>query len=157
MPPKLTLALIDEIVMAVRAGNYIETACAYAGIHKDSYYEWLKIGAAAKTKDEATLTERERLCLSFSYRIAQAWAFAEVQDMTAIGEAGKTEWTALAWRLERKIPGRYGRRKETEPETAVPFFLDEFMQAVLERREKRLERLRRERTTVEVRHEPQTT
>ncbi|NLJ75865.1 MAG: hypothetical protein GX325_01220, partial [Peptococcaceae bacterium] len=49
-PRKLNEALQHKIVTAIRAGNYIETAAAYAGIHKSTLYDWLKRGEREKQR-----------------------------------------------------------------------------------------------------------
>jgi len=39
-PTKLTPAVQKKIVDAIKAGNYMETAAAYAGISKQTLYNW---------------------------------------------------------------------------------------------------------------------
>jgi len=41
-PTKLNFNTHNKIITAIRAGNYIETAAAYAGVNKSTLYEWLK-------------------------------------------------------------------------------------------------------------------
>lgn len=41
-PTKLTDEMADRIVTAVRAGNYLETAAHYAGVHPATVFRWLK-------------------------------------------------------------------------------------------------------------------
>jgi len=45
---KLTEAVQAVIVDAIRCGNYLETAAACAGIHKQTFYDWLRKGASAQ-------------------------------------------------------------------------------------------------------------
>ena len=42
---KLTPELQERILLHLRVGAYVETAAACAGIHKDTFYEWMKKGA----------------------------------------------------------------------------------------------------------------
>jgi hypothetical protein len=102
-PTKLTPELQDRVVAYVRAGNYVETAAAAAGVSKVSLYDWLKRGARGEAPYDA-----------FADAMAQAVAMAEARDVALIGKAAETQWQAAAWRLERKFPDRYGRRERHE-------------------------------------------
>lgn len=99
-PTKLTAEVQERIVHAVRAGNYMETAAAHAGVHKDTLYEWLKRGRA----------ETQGAYRAFSDALEKALADAEMRDVATISAAGVENWQAAAWRLERKYPDRWGRK-----------------------------------------------
>ena len=76
---KLNQRIQDTIVTAVRHGNYLETAAALAGIHRDTLYEWLRKGAAAPEGD----------CYrNFSDTLTRAMAQSESVAVAAIHEAG---------------------------------------------------------------------
>jgi hypothetical protein len=133
-PTKLTAKLIDSICNAIAAGAYIETAAAYVGISKESFYKWLRKGARdadARTRSiHRTLQERvgkamadaELADLSTIARHAQGFKVEKhviVETISADGTVERKEtnetrfqrdWTAAAWRLERKHPDRWGRR-----------------------------------------------
>ena len=49
-PTKLNFNTHNKIITAIRAGNYIETAAAYAGVNKSTLYEWLKRGEREKQR-----------------------------------------------------------------------------------------------------------
>ena len=49
-PTKLNFNTHNKIITAIRAGNYIETAAAYAGVNKSTLYEWLKRGENRKAR-----------------------------------------------------------------------------------------------------------
>ena len=102
-PTKLTPKLQERIAGFVRAGAYVETAAAAAGVSKVTLYAWLKRGAAGEGPFAA-----------FAEAIEEAQALAEMRDLALIGKAAETEWAAAAWRLERKFPDRYGRRTRLE-------------------------------------------
>lgn len=95
---KLTTDLQDKILLCLRGGNYVETACAVAGIHKDTFYEWMKLGKGGMEP-----------YASFRTSVTQALAKGEVRDLALIGQAARTQWQAAAWRLERRFPERWGR------------------------------------------------
>src|SRR5262245_31872033 len=48
-PTKLTDEVKDQIVSAVRNGNYVETAGAIAGVCKQTLYNWLRKGARSRS------------------------------------------------------------------------------------------------------------
>jgi len=143
---KLTPAVQDKILTAIRQGNYLETAAALAGIQKETFYDWLRKGARSTTDD------RYR---NFSDAVFEAMAQSEAEAVAAIDTAGmphdvvktrtirkplfldgqqvadadgnlvfieetvtertrETDWRALAWRLERRFPRRWGHRSYTE-------------------------------------------
>ena len=43
-PTKLNEDITEEIVKAIKLGNYLETAAAYVGISKSTLYDWLRRG-----------------------------------------------------------------------------------------------------------------
>lgn len=136
--PKLTEELIEKIAQAMRNGAYVETAVAYCGISKDTFYRWLRM--AAKDSEKGPYK-------ALSYAIEKAWAEAEMKDVEAITKAVEgtpdklavdddakiitdvrglpvvaeyglpPNWKAAAWRLERKFPDRWGRKSKVELET----------------------------------------
>lgn len=114
-PTKLTLETQNKIIVAIKAGNYIETAAAYAGINKSTLYDWLKRGEREKQRVEKNprykIRKKERPFVGFSNAVEKALAEAEIRDVALIAKAAEEQWHAAAWRLERKFPDRWGRRK----------------------------------------------
>lgn len=99
-PPKFNQEVADKIVAAVRAGNYMETAAAFAGITKETLYAWMRTGAA-KTNGPYR---------KFSDAIKRALGEAEASDLMLIQKAAKDgAWQAAAWRLERRFRERWGK------------------------------------------------
>jgi len=95
---KLTPERQERIINAIRAGSYVETAAALAGIHRDTLYDWLKRG---RSEEEPYAT--------FLAAMNEALASAELRDVMAISKAvADGDWRAAAWRLERKFPRRWG-------------------------------------------------
>lgn len=130
-PTKLTPAIANEILKAVRAGAYIETAAAHAGIDKTTLYLWLKNGA----RDESGTSEQAK----FSNALKKALADAELSDLAIIGRAAmKGAWQASAWRLERKFPDRYGLTRKVNLE--VRREVDRELDTIMARLEERLPR-----------------
>ena len=103
-PNKLTPEIQAKICDAIRAGAYVETAAALAGISKDTFYRWLKQGARAKSgKFKA-----------FNEAVHKAMAEAEFRDIMIIANAAKVDWKAAAWKLERKYPERWARKDRSD-------------------------------------------
>lgn len=123
-PSKFSQALADKIVLAVRAGNYVETAAAFAGVGPDTMRDWLRTGQRKGRGPE----------YAFNLALENAIAEGEVRDLETIRKAsedlivdavttdpkGNTtrtkelkrhgNWTAAAWRLERRFPKKWGRK-----------------------------------------------
>jgi transposase len=99
-PTKLTPELEAEFCALLLEGNYIETACALIGLSKDTVFNWLKKGARGEE------LEYEQ----FSLAVKSSLAAAEAADLRAIRHHGLSNWQALAWRLERRFPSRWGKK-----------------------------------------------
>lgn len=95
---KLTPELQKKLLAFLRAGNYVETACRCCGLHKDTFYEWLKKAERG-----------DKRYVEFAAAVEQAIAESEARDLNTIGMASRTQWQAAAWRLERRYPDRFGR------------------------------------------------
>lgn len=104
--------LVDRLLAALRAGNYIETACAYAGIGTTTYFRWLKEAEA----DDAPEHLRE---LRESVESARAQAI--VRNVKLIQDAATNgTWQAAAWWLERSQPHMWGRNDKVRAELSGP-------------------------------------
>lgn len=111
-PTKLTAETQNTICDALRRGCYYETAASLAGISVRTLRNWLRAGARA-LDDEAdgrTQSAGERQLAGFHLACRQAEAEMEHEALGEISRHGEKEWTAHAWRLERRWPDRYGRR-----------------------------------------------
>lgn len=89
----------SELVRLIRAGNYLDTAAALAGLHQDTVRVWMRKGAKAKRG-------RYR---EFFMAVKEAEAFAENSALVRLRAAGRKNWKAEAWYLERKFPAKWGR------------------------------------------------
>lgn len=119
-PTKLTAELQEEMVSIIRGGNYVETACAFVGITKETFYQWLR--RAAKERERLSknprfrMKESEAIYVEFSDAIKKAQSQAEIRDVLIIGKAAEHTWQAAAWRLERKFPAKWGRGRREDDE-----------------------------------------
>lgn len=122
-PTKLTAERQAQVCDAIRAGVPPETAAAYGGIDESTFYRWLARGRGI---------DAEPLYAEFAEVARVALAEWETRDILLIGEAAKSDWRAAAWRLERRLPKRYGRRERHEIEGAVRVALGEQPMSVVE-------------------------
>ena len=85
-----------DICKYLSAGNNIQDSCALAGIHKDTFYEWLK--DPSKT--------------DFSDSIKKAELQCKARNIAIIQNAGPKTWQAAAWWLERRYKDEFSLRSE---------------------------------------------
>ena len=103
----------DPVVMkaletAIKMGAPIGTACNFAGISRETYYEWLRKGA----KETAGIHK------DFSDTVIRWDAQGEIDLLGKIRRAG--QWTGLAWILERTKPEKYGKNRVSKEQTNKP-------------------------------------
>jgi len=91
------------IVEHIGAGNFREVACAAAGITTETLRQWLQLGAEGKAP-----------YVRLAADMAKAEAVAEVEDLATITKAAKRNWTATAWKLERRHPKRWGDKVQVD-------------------------------------------
>lgn len=101
----MTPEVQERIVSAIRAGNYLETASAYAGIDQSTLHKW--ISRSKEPDASAALVE-------FRQSVERARAEAEVRTVALIQQAASNSWQAAAWYLERSHPKRWARREKVE-------------------------------------------
>ena len=105
---KLTPELQEKILLHLRVGAYVETAAACAGIHKDTFYEWMKKGARG-----------QQPYVAFAQAVNKAVAESESRDLATILKAAQSQWQAAAWRLERRFPEKYGRNDRLKVDAKI--------------------------------------
>lgn len=106
---KLTPELQNRLIEYLKAGNYIEPACAAVGISKETFYRW------TRTKHD------------FNDAVLKAQSEAEMRNVVLIQNAAKDTWQAAAWYLERKHYDRWGRKDKIEANVTVKSFVDELI------------------------------
>jgi hypothetical protein len=101
---KLTAQVQDRICNAIRAGNYYEAACKYAGISRQTFWNWLERGGKARSgkfKD-------------FYEAVKQAEAEAEVRIVAQWQKSIPESWQAARDFLARRFPERWGPKEKHE-------------------------------------------
>ena len=105
---KLTPELIEQVVTAIRLGNYAQTACELVGIGTTTYYRWLEM---------AEKPSNPQIYREFRDAIKRAEAEAEVRTVARIMRAADDgTWQASAWYLERKHPEKWGKNEKIRQE-----------------------------------------
>lgn len=100
-PTKLNAEIQTRIVAFLGAGAYVETAACAAGVSKQTLYTWLRRGA-----------DGDRRYAGFLDAVEKAQSEADLRDLKTIREAAQSGiWQAAAWRLERRHPEQWGRRR----------------------------------------------
>ena len=99
-PSKLTPERQQKLAEAIAAGNYYETACAYAGIDYTTFRLWMQKGEA----QEATKYSE------FFEAITRAEAEAENTAVQIWQKAMPDDWRAAQMFLERRHPDRWGKQ-----------------------------------------------
>lgn len=84
----------------LETGHYVESACALAGISRQTFYRWMKRGRDIGDKPYDVFYEA----------VEKATAKAEDRALKFIIVASRDNWQANAWYLERRHPARWGRK-----------------------------------------------
>jgi len=99
-PTKLTPETHKKIVQAIQLGATYELAASYGGVTYESFNNWMKAGADAKSG----------IFFTFFQDIKEAQGKAVVGWLAKIEQAANDgHWQAAAWKLERRHPEDYGR------------------------------------------------
>jgi len=100
---KFNKATAERILSIIRAGGYIETAAAFAGLHRDTLNKWLIKGRAENCDDKALV--------QFVQEYEEALAKSELLLLQKVQAAAQETWQPAAWILERRFPERWGRKR----------------------------------------------
>lgn len=103
--------LVNRLLDAVRAGNYYEAACGYAGIDYSTFRKWVVRGEEADELDQegAEIPEAEQVYLSFFESLKRAENEAEARVVALWQRQIPNDWKAAATFLERRYASRWGR------------------------------------------------
>jgi transposase len=111
---------VSQLLQAIRIGNTLDSACAFADLSEGVVKHWLKLGAQeiqrseihAIKNDQAEIRYRPNVAryARFHDSVKKAMAEGETRDLTIIAKAAEATWTAAAWRRERMQPEKYSKR-----------------------------------------------
>jgi hypothetical protein len=86
---------IRLLLQGLESGLSIESACALAGIHRSTWYEW---------RNRPELQEQ----------IEAAMVKAEAALLESVRVAGQSDWRAAAWILERRFSSTWAKKSEVQ-------------------------------------------
>jgi hypothetical protein len=111
--PKLTADVQSAVIEALSAGNYLDTAAQYAGIHPATLFRWLDRGRVAIESDDDN--HPDKIYGEFCEAVEKTRAQSEVRAVALIRKAAmEGTWQAAAWFLERSHPHKWGRQQRLE-------------------------------------------
>lgn len=105
-PSKLTPEVKERLLQAIRAGNYYDTACAYASIDYSTFRRWITRGEKA----------RSGMYHDFCEAVKKAEYEAEARLVAQWQQHMPGDWKAIATFLERRHPDKWGRRDRVKAE-----------------------------------------
>lgn len=108
-PIVLTEKIRDDIVKAIRLGNYYGPSARFAGVAESTLYHWLDRGRK----------EPDSIYGEFLREVEKAKNFAEIEAVGFIREAGKADPKHYQWWLERKFPQRWAKKVDKATEAAT--------------------------------------
>ena len=118
VPRKLTAHLTAKLVAELRKGHVIKAACAAAGIHWSTFFDWCERGKQARAEEIAgrPVARSEQPCLVFLEKVELAGAFAQWRTfenfLTEAGAPrGKGNWLPWLKLLERRWPDDFAERR----------------------------------------------
>jgi hypothetical protein len=127
MPRKLTPALHEQIVEAVRAGNYLKTAAEAAGVPESTVRTWRDQGKAAYEAN----TDSPFLAFYLDYTKAEAEAEKTfLADLVAALRGKQQNWAGYMTILERRRPEHWKRREVVETQEKPAETLEEQIQRI---------------------------
>jgi hypothetical protein len=105
-PSVLTDELTMQLCQAIAAGNYLETACQFAGVRVQTVRDWIFRGVRDENQSSAIA--------KFASAIKKAEAQAEIQGVMRIRKASEESWQAMAWWLERARKPRWSQHVQID-------------------------------------------
>jgi len=105
-PLQLTDKIKERLLEAIRKGAPYSIACDYAGIGKTTFYQWKKDAKEGKNEVFA----------EFMNELKEAQGETALKWLEVIDKAMTDQWTAAAWKLERRYYEEFGTNPQTREE-----------------------------------------
>jgi hypothetical protein len=110
--------MIEELCGYLEEGTTIKTAATLAGISERGYHLWKKRGREEIDRvDESprrSVRKSERMYVEFVKRTEQARRKAVRKRVENVRDAGKEDWRAAAWMLERMDKENWTKKERHE-------------------------------------------
>lgn len=110
---------VDRLLKALAAGHFVEEACQYAPISRQTYYRWLREAEAITEKAQRgePVSDDEQAIRDLGETIKKAEVSGQNAALDTIREAIKEgTWQAAAWFLERRNKKWSNRTEITGPD-----------------------------------------
>lgn len=104
-PTKFSEEKARKVIQYLKTGCHVETAAAAVGVSRETLYYWMRRGAEGREPYK-----------DFSEAVDIAYARAEMGLLAIIDKAAVKNWTAAAWKLERRYPERWRDRSRDPPD-----------------------------------------
>lgn len=143
---KLNRKLIEKAAALIRAGNYASTAYGALGVSSTAYYRWLRdadepdasailiqFKQSIQEAEEQAEIEALHVINQSAHGKPAVWEQVKGPDgkplidpktgrpMTVrVREEVLSDWRAMAWRMERRNPGKWGKRDKLALEHSGP-------------------------------------
>jgi hypothetical protein len=108
---KLTPELSAEICGLLAEGLSVEAVCGKVGLHKTTFYRWLKAG---EVDEGSEITPDLAPFVELRSAVNSSLGDLEQGALNKIKAASEKTWQAAAWMLERRFPDRWSLRNRTE-------------------------------------------
>jgi hypothetical protein len=113
-PSKLSPEVLGRLYAAIRQGNYLEDACAYAGIDYSTFRRWMIRGEEAESGEYSEL-----------YETVKGLEASVTVELVGLWRTKMDSWRSIAAFLEKRFPERFGRRRiEIAGEGGGPIEID---------------------------------
>ena len=97
---KLTPELIEKMIPSIEAGNYVETVCQAHGVHRTTYYKWIKKGEKAKSGIYRYFFDTVKLAEARAeQKLIEEWRYKLQESPSNYKDF-----------LERRYPERWGKK-----------------------------------------------
>ena len=97
---KLTHELIEKMIPSIEAGNYVETVCQAHGVHRTTYYKWIKKGEKAKSGIYRYFFDTVKLAEARAeQKLIEEWRYKLQESPSNYKDF-----------LERRYPERWGKK-----------------------------------------------
>jgi hypothetical protein len=110
-PTALTPQVIADVRRLLPTVLYVETVADYLGLDRTTVRKWMRRGAkeARRLRRKGSKPQpKEALYLEFFLTYKKGLAEGLIFDLGVIKKASDKQWTAAAWRVERRFPHLYG-------------------------------------------------
>lgn len=105
-PSKLTPEVKKRLIDAVKAGNYFEAACRFAGISLSTFYRWIERGQRSRSGEFREFWEE----------LTRAEAEAEARMVAQWQAQIPQDWRAARDFLARRFPERWASKDKIDLE-----------------------------------------